>query len=117
MNLAITREVTDRQMCGYRLNWWEGFCWRDPNTRTMRLAVIPLNWILGWGRRFYYRLASGPRDRMAKSMEAQLSNEHSAGYKMGHEDGQVHGIEMERRRWQVIFDDQQNERVKSRLGR
>ena len=56
---------------------------RRPELRSTILAPLPLNWLIGWSRGWYYRLLQGPRDRIFNQMDALLNKEYIAGIKEG----------------------------------
>lgn len=53
-------ELTDQKMVGSPLPWWQGVAYRRPELRSTVLAPIPLNWMIGKARNWYWRLLQGP---------------------------------------------------------
>ena len=110
----IIREYTDKEHLGMRLPWYLGFCWRNFNIRSSTYAVMPLNWLMGWGRAAYYRLMAGPRDALEEKYEKVVVEERKWGLINGYEDGHKAGIIAERKRFQTVFDEWQAERLARR---
>ena len=107
----IIKKYTDRESLGMRIPWYLGFCWRNFDIRATTYAVMPLNWLMGWGRTVYYRLMRGPRDVLAERYEKVAAQEREWGLRSGYEDGNKAGIEAERVRMRVVFDEWQAERL------
>ncbi len=58
----FTKTYADRDILGAPMPWGYGFCYRRLDLRETVLAVIPLNFVIGWVRRVYWRLAYGPAE-------------------------------------------------------
>jgi len=99
---------------GMKQPWYLGLCWRNFDIRTSTFAIIPLNWLMGWGRTVYYRLMQGPRDALAERYEKMAAREREWGLQNGYKDGHKVGIEAERKRMQSVFDEWQAERTARR---
>ena len=90
----LTALKTDKELFGYRLPWYMGLCWREPDIRATRIAIIPLNFLLGWGYRFYFALLRGPRNRFIEQAQQREADEYGRGWMRGNEDGTRHGERM-----------------------
>ena len=65
-------------MNGERISWYMGVVDWDANRQVMILAPIPFNFLFIWGRRLWWRLKGGTRDK------ALLT-----AYEQGYQDGRA----------------------------
>ena len=92
----MLREVSDRilQVEG-KGAFWYGFAYRKPELRVSIFAPIPLNFLIGWAHRYFWRLIHGPRDPHSELVDALINSEFRAGYRLGVEHTRKElGIEM-----------------------
>lgn len=95
------RIYTDRQVCGQLQPYYLGFAYRLPHLRASVFAPIPFNYIIGWTRNLWFRLMSGPRDRLSEAMAKQYAMEYRAGYERGITEGQEEGRKLG---WNQAFE-------------
>ena len=106
----ISRSIPDKELFGSRLPWYLGVCWREIDTRATRVAPIPLNFLIGWVFRFYYRLVSGPRNRFIEKAERREALEYSKGHTHGYAAGHKAGDKYRRDLLNKVFDEWRKER-------
>ena len=112
------KEIADRHLyAGGDVSRWLGVAYHDTSRRVTVFYPIPLNWLIGWGRRAYYFLVHGPRDRVAELLGVAASRGFTDGYRDGHRDGCKDGIAEEKRRVAGIFDAFEAERKAGRESR
>ena len=86
----ILRTVTDKALClNGKIAFWYGFAYSEPRFRSNVYAPIPLNFVIGWLRTFYWRLVGGPLDHNAEQLEGMLSRKFQEGYRLGHDDAEL----------------------------
>lgn len=70
---------------GESVRWGYGFCWINYNRMTFTVAPLPFNFLLRWGRRFYFYLTdtSIHDDAILKAMSKKFSEGYEEGQKSG----------------------------------
>lgn len=56
-----------------RFPWYMGLAYRNLDTQTMVLYVVPLNWLVGWSRQFWHFLRRGPHKWHLEREERRLN--------------------------------------------
>ena len=81
-----------------------GVAWRNYTTATTTLIPIPLNFLLAWIREVYFRLITGPRDRLEQQIIISLSEDEARGYSHGYQDGFKVGEKAAAKRAQILME-------------
>jgi len=60
-----------------------GIAWHNPEQATMICLPVPLNWIAGWARNFWYKVRWGPSNKRDAAIFFALGKEYGEGFKDG----------------------------------
>ena len=77
----VFRTISDRVLLGSQLPRGFGIAYRCPEARNMAIAVMPLNWLIGWSRNLFFACMSGPRSRLTDSWERMVDAAYATAYR------------------------------------
>lgn len=95
MELFLVRVHLHRECEGCVHPWYIGRAYYCPEIRATVEAIIPLNWIIGWGRWLWSALVYGPR---LSKWDAKIERSYWDGYYAGWEEALEVGRCRERER-------------------
>lgn len=77
----LIRTISDRIFySGATLPRGFGVAYRRLDIRATVIALMPLNWLIGWGRILFFTCMRGPRHRLIERWEKAVDSAHAEAY-------------------------------------